>query len=203
MKCSRVSEAGMTLVEAVVVIGISTVLMLAITSAVQALFQQNSYTFDQAYEVDNARRGINRFLQDAREMAYSENGNFPLAVIAPDRIGFYSDIDKDNKVEYVEYVTTSTSVTKKTYNPIGTPPTYNLNSPDQTIVLSSYVQNKSMATSTFYYYNNSGTRLSSTSPLTSVRYIQAQIIVNVDPIRAPGEFLLRVGIAPRNLKDNL
>lgn len=193
----------MTLVEVIVIIAVSTVLMISLTGSVQSLYQQNGYAYDQAYEVDNARRGVNRFLQDVREMAYSESGNFPLAIMEPNRIGFYSDIDKDNKVEYVEYIMATTTITKKIFNPTGTPPTYNLATPDQKIVLSNYVQNQNMSTSTFYYFDTNGNKLNAASPLTSVRYIQAKIIVNVDPVRAPGEFLLQTGVAPRNLKDNL
>ncbi len=196
-------QTGMTLVEVIVVIGISTLLATTIFTSIQSLYQQNAYSYAQAYEVDNARRGINRFARDVREMTYAEDGSFPVAIMEPHFLAFYSDIDKDNSVEYVEYELSTTTLHKRIFNATGNPPIYNFATPDQSIALSEYVQNLTEATSTFFYYDENGTALNASSPLTDVRYIKAQLIVNIDPIQAPGEFMLRMGIAPRNLKDNL
>lgn len=197
------SQAGLTLVEAVIVIGLYTLLTGMIFTAAQSLYQSNSYSISQANEVDNARRGMNRLNRDLREMTYAEDGTFPVTQIEDHVIGFYSDIDKDDSVEYVEYELATTTFYKRTYNPTGNPPTYDFNNPDETIILSEFVQNIDQATSTFFYFDTNNTALGSTSLLTDVRYIRSQIIVNIDPLRSPGEFMLRSGIAPRNLKDNL
>jgi len=193
----------MTLVEVVVAIGLYTVLTLAITTAVTALYRYNAYTIEQANEIDNARRGMTQWNRDVKEMTTAEDGTFPIAVIAEHHLGYYSDTDQDDNVEYIEYILSTTTLIKYTYNPSGTPATYDLTSPDSTQILSEYVQNINQATSTFFFFDNSGNQLSSTSPLVNVRYIKAQIIVNIDPLRSPGEFMLRSSIAPRNLKDNL
>ncbi len=193
----------MTLVEMVVVIGIYMLLIGMIFTAAQSLYQSNSYTTAQAGEVDNARRGMTKLSRDLREMTYAEDGTFPVAAMEEHRIGFYSDIDKDDSVEFVEYELATTTLYKRTYNATGSPPTYNLASPDLEEILSLYVQNINQGTSTFLYYDTNNTALASTSLLTDVRYIRAQIIVNIDPLRSPGEFMLRSGVAPRNLKDNL
>jgi len=196
-------SSGMTLVEVVVAIGLYTVLTLAITTAVTALYRYNAYTIEQANEIDNARRGMTQWNRDVKEMTTAEDGTFPIAVIAEHHLGYYSDTDQDDNVEYIEYILSTTTLIKYTYNPSGTPATYDLTSPDSTQILSEYVQNINQATSTFFFFDNSGNQLSSTSPLVNVRYIKAQIIVNIDPLRSPGEFMLRSSIAPRNLKDNL
>lgn len=197
------SQAGLTLVEMVVVIGLYTLLTGMIFAAAQSLYQTNNYSAAQANEVDNARRGMNRLIRDLREMTYAEDGTFPVTRMEDHLIGFYSDIDKDDSVEYVEYELATTTFYKRTYNPAGSPPSYNFSVPDETIILSEFVQNIDQATSTFFYFDTNNTALASTSLLTDVRYFRAQIIVNIDPVRSPGEFMLRGGIAPRNLKDNL
>jgi type II secretory pathway component PulJ len=199
---NKYTPKGMTLVEVVVVVGIFTLMSIAISTSIQSLYQQNAYSYAQANEVDNARRGINRFARDVREMTYSENGAFPVVTMQPHLLAFYSDIDKDNSVEYVEYQLSTTTIRKRVYNAAGNPPVYTT-TPNETIILSEYVQNLNQATSTFFYYDENGAVLSASSPLTDVRYIEAQIIVNIDPLRSPGEFMLRVGVTPRNLKDNL
>ncbi len=201
--CLPQKNSGMTLVEMVVVIGIYTILLLVITNSIFSIYQYNAYAIEQAGEIDNARRGMTQWNRDAKEMNVAEDGTFPVRVIQPHRFGYFSDTDADSTVEYVEYVLASTTVTKYTYNATGTPLTYNFSTPDSSEVLSRFVQNILQGTSTFFYYDDSGNQLGTSSPLLDVRYIQAQIIVNIDPERSPGEFMLRSSIAPRNLKDNL
>jgi hypothetical protein len=65
------------------------------------------------------------------------------------------------------------------------------------------VQNGLQATSTFFYYDVNGTAVTNSSNITDVRYVEAQIIVNIDPIRDPGQFMLRSSAALRNVKENL
>jgi Tfp pilus assembly protein PilE len=194
---------GMTLVELMVIISIYSVLLMAITTSIADLYKINAYSIAQANEVDNARRGMTQWNRDAKEMTTAEDGTYPVAVIDEHHFGYYSDTDKDASVEYVEYILASTTLTKYTYNPVGSPAVYDLSTPDSEYTLSLYVQNINQATSTFMYYDDTGNRLSSTSPIIDVKYIKAQIIVNIDPVRTPGEFMLRSSIAPRNLKDNL
>lgn len=197
------TQSGLTLVEMLVVIGIYTILTGMIFTAAQALYQTNNYSTAQANEIDNARRGMSSFMRDVREMTYAEDGTFPVSEIEDHLISFYSDIDKDDQVEYVEYELVGTVLYKRTYKAIGTPPVYNFLAPDETVILSEYVQNIDQAIPTFSYYDTNNTALTGSSLLTDVRYFKAQIIVNIDPIRSPGEFMLRGSVAPRNLKDNL
>jgi type II secretory pathway pseudopilin PulG len=199
----RQADSGMTLIETVVAIGIYTILILAITSSVTSLYKNNSYALSQANEIDNARRGMTQWNRDAKEMTTAEDGTFPLVRIEPHVLSYYSDTDQDESVEYVEYILASTTLTKYSYNATGSPAAYNFTSPDSEQILSLFVQNVNQGTSTFLYFDETGTALSSTSPLVNVKYIKAQIIVNIDPFRSPGEFMLRSSIAPRNLKENL
>lgn len=196
-------QQGLTLVETVVVLGLYTLLSLVLFNVIQSLYQNNAYSFAQADEVNNARRGLYTVTQDMREMTFGEDGTFPVVVKEPHEIGFYSDIDRDDSVEYVEFVLSSSTLYRYTYNATGSPPAYDLSTPDETLILSEYVQNQLFGTSTFYYYDTNNAPLDSSSLLTDVRYIRTQLIVNIDPLRAPGEFMLQSGVAPRNLKDNL
>lgn len=192
----------MTLVEMLVTIALMTILVTMIFSAVYYFYSYNAYALAQTTEVDNARRSLTRLTRDLREMTYAEDGSFPIVIKNDHLLGFYSDIDYDNSVEYVEYELSSTTFYKRMYNATGSPPTYNP-TPDEEIIISEYVQNNLEATSTFSYFDSGGNQLFASDLLTDVRYIRVQIIVNVNPIQAPGEFLLRTSIAPRNLKDNL
>ncbi len=195
---------GMTLVEAVVAIALFTVLSLVVTNGISALYRYNAYTFAQAYQVQNARSGMQSLIRDVREMTFGDNGSFPLVIMEPHKIGFYSDIDRDQSVEYVEYelIATTTEFVKRVYNATGTPPIYPV-VPDTTYTLSQYVQNFAQNINTFRYYTADGTEVTSPNRITDVRYITADIIVNIDPVRDPGEFTLRSSAALRNVRENI
>jgi hypothetical protein len=197
------SSVGMTLMETVIAIGIYVVLMLVVFSSITSLYLTNAYALEQSNEVNSARVGITQWNRDAKEMITAEDGTWPLAIIEPHRMGYYSDTDQDDSVEYVLYELIGTTLTKSVFNPSGTPVSYNLSTPDQVQTLSTYVQNINQATSTFSYFDNGGNQLTAISPILDVRYIRMQLIVNIDPARNPGEFMLRSSLAPRNLKDNL
>lgn len=201
---SPYKKQGFTLIEVIVVISINTVLFLVIIASVVQIYQTNSYSFAQANEIDSARRGISVWVRDAREMTFAANGAFPLTVVEPHRLAFYSDVDRDDSVEYVVYELASSTLYKRTHKPTGLPPTYNLASPDTTMILSEFVQNIDQSQITFAYYNDSGALVTSpTAMIRDIRYIDMQIIVNIDPLRSPGEFMLQGSATPRNLKDNL
>ena len=200
---AHTTERGMTLVEAVVLVGIYTVLMLAITTTVTSLYNSNAYTLAQANEIDTARRGLVAWTQDAREMLPSAEGTWPIVIMEPHRMGFYSDVDRDNSIEYVIYQLATTTLYKYSYEPTGYPPTYSTTTPSATTIVSEYVQNLTQASTTFRYFDNAGVALGAGDLLTDVRFVQIDIIVNIDPVKEPGEFMLRSSAAPRNLKDNL
>jgi len=194
----------MTLLEVVIVLSIYMLLMGAVSTSVIYLYQANGYTIAQSYEIDHARRGLQSFIRDVREMTYADDGTFPIAVMEDHRFGFYSDVDRDDSVEYTEYVLATSTITKYVYAATGTPPVYNLVTPVSQETLSEYVQNIIQSLDTFRYYDADGVEVTGAGALlTDVRYIEARIIVNIDPNRSPGEFLLHTGVAPRNLKDNL
>jgi prepilin-type N-terminal cleavage/methylation domain-containing protein len=191
---------GLTLVEMLTVIAIFTVVSLALSDIIANLYKTNAYTLEQAYEVNHARRGVERTVRDMREMTYGEDGAYPLVTMATGTVSFYSDIDRDESVELVRYTLTGTTLYKYVYNATGTPLTYNTAAPDETYTISEYVRNAEQGTTTFRYLLDDGQSSTSTTRITDIRYIEVQAIVNVDPNRNPGEFTLRSSATPRNLK---
>lgn len=193
---------GFTLVETIVVTAIFTLISLALSVIIANLYKTNAYTLEQAYEVNYARRGIERTVRDLREMTYGEDGAYPLVAVGTGTVSFYSDIDRDEHVELVRYELLGATLFKYVHNATGTPLTYDTNTPDETYTISEYVRNAEQATSTFRYFLEDGQLATSTTRTTDIRYIEIQAIVNVDQNRAPGEFKLRSSAAPRNLKTS-
>jgi len=185
----------------IVVVVIFSLLTLGIGNSIAAFYRFNAYTIAQAYQVAHARRGVEQLVRDMREMTYADDGTFPLARMEEHLIGFYSDIDRDDSVEYVEYELSGEILEKRIYNATGTPPIYS-SAPDETNILSEYVQNENQLVDTFTYYDDSGSLATATSTVIDIRYIDAQVIVNIDPVRDPGEFMLRSSAALRNLTES-
>jgi hypothetical protein len=197
-------QSGFTLVEAIMVVALNTVLLLVITNTITQLYKNHGYTFEQSNEIEVARKGLGTWVRDAREMTTGANGAFALVRAGTSTIGFYSDIDKDNSIEYVEYILgTSTTLRKFTYNPTASS-TYSTTTPTLIEIMSQYVQNGQQNVPIFRYYDSNGAIIASPQAMISdITYITMNIIVNIDPIRSPGEFMLQGSAAPRNLKTNL
>lgn len=197
-------QLGFTLIETIMVVALNTVLMLVISNTITQLYKNHGYTFEQSNEIEVARKGLGTWVRDAREMTAGANGAFALVNAGTSTIGFYSDIDKDNSIEYVEYVLgTSTTLRKYTYNPTASS-TYSTTTASSVEIMSEYVQNGKQNVVIFKYYNSNGVLIASPQAMISdITYITMNLIVNIDPVRSPGEFMLQGSAAPRNLKTNL
>ncbi len=192
-------KLGMTLMEVVVVIGVYVILSLAIFNSVVNFYQMNSYVIFQSNEIEFARRGLQTWASDARAINFADDGTFPVVISESDRVGFFTDEENDSSMEYVEYILVDTTLYKKTYKASGYPPVYDFINPVRTEVLSEYVRNTEQGVTTFKYFDGAGNE---TVFLTDIRYLEMNIIVNVEPSRSPGEFALRSGSTPRNLNFN-
>ncbi len=201
MRQRKSQSGGFTLVEVIVVLALFAILNGVIFDIIQSFYQLNGYTLAQTYQIDHARRGIDSMVRDLREMTYSDTGTFPLVLKQNYKVGFYSDIDRDNSVEYIEYQLSSTTLYKKIYNATGSPPTYSTTSPESTTTISEYVQNQIQSIPIFVYFDQTGQLASATSTVTDIQYIQVSVIVNIDPIRDPGQYMLRSSASLRNLKN--
>lgn len=195
----RLHNSGMTLVETVVVLALFSVLSIAIMTVVSSFYRYNAYTVAQAYQVDNARRGVELLVRDLREMTYSDSGAFPLVERATSSVKFYSDIDRDNSVELVEYELVDQTLFKYIYEASGVPAVYP-SEPSRTETLSEHVHNDLESVVMFTYYDNQGAVLLGTG-VSEVRHVDVALVVNVDPIREPGKYHLRSSASLRNLKE--
>lgn len=200
MVCMRKGQRGFTLVEMVVVVALFGILSLVLTQSIVSFYNFNAYTLAQAYQVSHVRDSMEQMVRDIREMTFADDGAFPLVIWQDDRIGFYSDIDRDASVEYIEYTLSSTTLTKSIFNATGTPPVYPA-TPESVTILSEYVQNDIQGLPVFEYYVADGTTATGATTVTDIRYVRVNVVVNIDPVRDPGEYMLRSSAALRNLKN--
>ncbi len=103
-----------TLIETIVMIGIFGLAMGAVTTFIVSAYRTQSYTFQQATAVSEARRGIDIMIKEIRRADSGEDGSYPLEKAADKELIFYSDIDKDGEIERVRYFLGSTETGSQT-----------------------------------------------------------------------------------------
>jgi len=189
---------GLTLLETLVWISISTMIMLAIVSSVQYFYRTNNYAVEQAAAITSAQRGIEEMIKTMRESSYSSNGAYPIITLATSSISFFADIDSDPFIEQIRFFLQGNSLMRGVIDPSGDPPVYT-NSEVITTV-SDNVRNNEQGVVMFRYYDQNGTLMTTLTQVANVRFIEVTVVVNVNPFRLPNQFTLRSTAALRNLK---
>ena len=194
---------GFTLTETLVVIGIFGMLMILLGGLITNFYRQNEYALQQSNAISSARSAIKIMVQDLREAVPSQSGSYPLELINSDEITFYSDIDRDDSVEQARYfINVENQLIKETVEPTGFPAVYD-NANKETKIVANYIMNDQMNVDLFSYFDENGQEIVDLSDLDSVRFIEVNVVVNVDPARQPEEFVLRSSAYLRNLEPTL
>lgn len=196
----RESE-GFTAIESVVVVAVFSFLIAAISSSILYFYRANSYTVEQSYALNSARKGMETMVYEIRETAYSDTGAYPVALAADNSFEFYSDVDRDASVERIRYFLDGSNLKRGELQSSGNPPAYN---PANEIIniLSESVRND-ISQPVFKYYDRDGNLIEDLSEVADICLIKIHLIVNVIEGRAPEEFTLYSTVSLRNLKTNL
>lgn len=188
----------MTLMEALVWVSVTSMLLLAIVQSVQYFYRTNTYAVEQGAAITSAQRGIENMIKVMREAAYSSNGAWPVISMASTSVAFYADVDSDPFIEQIRFFLQGDSLMRGVIDPSGDPPVYT--AAEQVSSISDYVRNTDQSVTLFKYYNVNGTLMTDLSRIAEVRFIEATVVVNINPDRLPNQFTLRSTAALRNLK---
>jgi Tfp pilus assembly protein PilV len=195
---TRMKEKGMTIIEAMVWVSITSMILLAITQSVQYFYRSNSYAVEQASAVSSGQRGVSEMVRVIREAAYASDGAYPIVSMATSSFIFYADIDSDPFIERVRYFLSGGVLRRGIIDPAGDPPVYT--GAEVVSTVSDNIRNVEKATDLFKYYDKNGVLMTDLTRIGEVRFIQATMIVNVNPNRLPNQFTLQSSAAMRNLK---
>jgi len=194
---------GFTLVEILVVIGITTVLSLgAITLLRDTTFFQGVFR-EGLNSVDEGRKILRPLVGEVRSASPAHNGAYALEATEADTLTFYSDIDNDDLIERVRYFLDEGTLKKGITEPTGSPLGYT--GSEQISWVIQDVANG--VTPLFEYFDTDydGTTDPLVQPVTTgeVRLIKITIVIDHDPARPPEPVELSTQMTIRNLKDNL
>lgn len=190
----------MTLVEALVWVAVFGMAVGAISSSILYFYRTNRYVLEQSQAISSAQRSIDRVVRTLREVAYSSDGAYPLVALATSSITFYADIDSDPYIERVRYTLVDETVMQGITDPIGDPLTYS-GAVEDVSVLANDIRNISQGTNMFEYFDSAGNEITDLSDVLAVRFINVNVIANVNPISLPNEFTLRSSATLRNLRE--
>lgn len=192
------SQRGLTLIETLVWVAMFSMVLVAIVNSVFSFYRTNTYAVEQAAAVTSAQRGIESMIKYLREATYSSNGAYPIISMSTSSVAFYANIDDDPYIERVRFFVEQGSLKRGIIDPSGDPPTYA--GAEIVSSVSDYVRNVEQSTDMFQFYDLNGDLMTDLSRLAEVRFVEATIIVNINPNRMPNQFTLRSTAAFRNLK---
>src|SRR3989344_502538 len=193
----RQQNSGLTLIESLVWIAVFVSAMLALTTSVTYFYRTSNYAIQQASATASAQHGIDLMIRTAREASYASNGAYPIVSLAGNDFRFYADIDTDVGIEQLHYYLSGTTLLKGVVEPSGDPSVYT--GTEATSTVSEDVRNIIQSTLLFSYYDKNGTLMSDYSKIGDVRYVSANLLVDVDPNRSPTPLSLYSSAAMRNL----
>lgn len=190
---------GFTLIETVVVIGLAFGVTVTLAGLLVFFYRTNASILEQAGAITSARRGIESAMRDVREATYAENGAYPIEAIGEDSLTFYADVDVDNSVERIRYTLEESILYRNVVEASGDPLAYS--GVGATTTISTDVRNDQFDRPVFQYFGSLGQEVAATSSPLDVRFVTAEIVVNINPDRAPTEFTLTSSATLRNVRD--
>ncbi len=191
-------KKGFTLTETLVVITIVTLVGGVLTYAIFDFYRTNRYVVESVTATDNARRGISGTLRNLREASYGEDGSYPILSASTSSISFFADVDGDPQIERVRWYLSGGTLFRGVVNASGNPPSYT-GQPEVTDTLVTFVRN-STSTPLFRYFDESGAEISSPVAVGRIRTVTTEVIVDINPLRAPELFTLTGSATLRNLR---
>lgn len=186
------------MIEAAVWIGILTMSMLALSSALLSFYKTNRFALQDATAIAAAQHAMDIAVKAIRTTGYSNVGAYPVISIDPNQFSFYANVTKGSlNIQKVRFYTQGTALYEGIIEPSGDPPVY---TGTETITkLSDYVQNLSVGTSTFFYYDQNGTQITNFTQFQNVRFVTVNLVVDVSTSSLPVELTLTSSAALRNL----
>lgn len=200
---------GFTLIEAIVAIGIVSVIALGMVIFQITVMRTTATVQSGLLSQQQIRKTFAQFTKEVRSAVQAPTGAPAIFQAGTSSLIFYANVDADVDVERIQYYlgttspSASTTLYKRIINPVAGVYS-NTNS-----LVSIMVDKIKVSTSTpiFYYYdsNYTGTTSALTQPvtITAVRTVKLSLPVDPNAARSPVFQVYTTQVSLRNLKDNL
>ena len=201
-----INKKGFTIIELVVVIGIFSLLSLAVAWILITSLRSNTTAWDQLQAENDAGKVLKDIVNEVRRAESSDIGAYALSTTTPYELAFYANIDNDSYKELVRFKLQGTELIKGITKPSGNPLDYN-STTEQFSTIARDVVNIQKNDPLFYYYdkNYSGTQSALTPPvnITDVRMVKAVIEIDRNPTKSPIILTAQSMVQIRSLGDGI
>lgn len=199
-------RTAFTLVETIITIAVFGLVWSALMGFILWGYKVSRYSFAQSRAINEARYGIKIMVMEIREAQGGEDGSYPIEKADDFEFIFYSDIDKDARIERVRYFLDGNSLKKGVIEPSGWPLSYPEDK-EKISFLSRYVRNGSQPIFSYYNQNWPQDKINNPLPpparLQETKLMNIYLKINVDPKKPQETFELESDTQLRNLKTNL
>lgn len=199
------NHRGFTLVEALVVLSILSLIIIAISAFQQNVFSLNRFVQSTLQSQNEARKILRPFVGEVRSATQSSLGSFPIAEAATSTFTFYTNTDSDLLKERVRYYIEGNELKKGVLKPTGNPLSYVESNETITHVIHDVVQTNAV----FTYYDETYDGTASSTPLThpvspsDVHLIKIEIVIDANPNSKPDPITVSTQVSIRNLKISI
>jgi len=194
---------GFTLLEILVAISIFLLIVGGITTMLMQGLRSNKIVLEQLSTQNEGRTVVKNFTNELRRAVASSIGSYPLEIVEPQQLVFYSNIDSDSWRERVRYFLDGDILKKGITKPSGNPLVYD---PTTEIITNVALDIANGVTPVFYYYdeNFTGVEASLSAPVnvSNVRIIKISLDLEEDPYASPEPLHVETLAEIRNLKSN-
>jgi prepilin-type N-terminal cleavage/methylation domain-containing protein len=200
MQLPFLNMRGFTLIEMLVVIGITGTVGMALTTLIVNFYKTNGYLLQEASAIDSAHRGLEISFTNLRQASYGDDGSYPILSAATSSITFFSDIDGDGSVEKIRLYLLQGTFYRGVTDSTSSPPVYT-GQKEATTTIATYVRNAT-PTPLFRYFDINNTELSTTTAVdvSKITSVSTSVMVDLNPLRAPDILTLQETATLRNLR---
>lgn len=188
---------GFTLVETIVVIGLTGFVMVVLAFLIQYFYKMNAYTLEQTQAVNSARASIVHTVSDLREATYGVDGSFPIQSAATSSVTFFAQVGTST-IDKVHYFISGSVLYRGTTAPGGSPLSY-AGQPEVTSLVIDNIRNGT-STPLFTYYDANGAALSAPVNVAKIASVRIEVLTDVNPTRAPNVYTMIGAATIRNLR---
>lgn len=199
-------KSGMTLIEALIAVGIFTIGIGGFSLLFVKSWQGNSYVFEMGQSSMAASQGVNEIVGYLRKVRQGDDGSYPIKSADDNDLVVFSDYDKDGITERLHFYKSGAQLIMGWRKPTGTLPKIYAAGDQGTKIITDRIVNDA-STPIFYYYNRDYPADQANNPATTpaniadVRLVKILLKINIDPNRAPDNIETSSFVELRNLSD--
>ncbi len=173
------AAAGFTLIEIVVSMAITVVIAILLVRLARDTTDSTLRFNNQLVTQQQIEQTLQLIVPEIRSISQGIDGSYPIAAAASSSFQFFSDVDRDGKLDKVRYFMNGNILQKGIIKPAGSPASY----PTSTEIISDLVSGIVSGTQVFSYYGSAATSSGSTplpSPINvlSIKTVKVTIVAD-------------------------